>query len=70
MFWLLAAGMRIRPWLEYVPSAANIADLPSRDDYELLGRLGARHVPHVPVVTPGDWQSPLADWIERGARRE
>ena len=44
MFWLLAAGMRIRPWLDYVPSLANIADLPSRDDYELLGRLGARRL--------------------------
>jgi hypothetical protein len=66
MLWLLVAGMRTRPWFEYVPSASNIADLPSRSDYELLERLGARRVYGVPIVGTTDWNAPLADWIERG----
>ena len=68
MFWLLAAGMRLRPWLEYVPSLSNIADLPSRDEYELLDHLGARRIPDPPLPTAADWQAPLEQWIERGAR--
>ena len=44
MLWLLVTGMRTRPYFEYVPSAANIADLPSRGKYELLERLGAHRV--------------------------
>ena len=38
----LAMGMAI--WFEYVPSKANIADLPSRLAFELLLRLGAVRV--------------------------
>ena len=68
MFWLLVAGMRVRPWLEYVPSLANIADLPSRDEYELLDRLGAHRVPDPTLPTAVDWQAPLEHWLERGAR--
>ena len=34
-------GMEISPWFLYVPSKANIADLPSRHDYELLWQRGA-----------------------------
>ena len=29
-------------WFEYVPSAANIADLPSRDELELLRSKGSK----------------------------
>ena len=68
MLWLLVAGMRTRPWFEYVPSLANIADLPSRGKYELLERLGARRVHYVPLVGTVDWNAPLATWIERASR--
>ena len=66
MLWLLVAGMRTRPYLEYVPSLSNIADLPSRGKYELLERLGARRVYDVPLIGTTDWNAPLTDWIERG----
>jgi hypothetical protein len=66
MLWLLVAGMRTRPFFEYVPSLSNIADLPSRASYELLERLGARRVYNVPLVGTTDWNAPLTKWIERG----
>ena len=68
MLWLLVAGMRTRPWFEYVPSLTNIADLPSRGKYELLERLGAQRVHDVPLVGSTDWNAPLAMWIERASR--
>ena len=37
--------MCVDPWLEYVPSEANLADLPSRQDYGLLLAMGAVRVP-------------------------
>ena len=45
---------------------ANIADLPSRGDFELLERLGAWRV-EVPVVGTADWHDPLAQWIDSAA---
>ncbi len=44
---LLAAGLRTAAYFDYVPSAANIADLPSRDEFArvcLTPRIGRR--PH------------------------
>ena len=35
-------GLGASSWFEWVPSKANIADLPSRGDFELLERLGSR----------------------------
>ena len=67
MLWLLVAGMRTRPWFEYCPSLANIADLPSRGKYDLLERLGAHRIYYVPLVGTTDWNAPLADFVERGA---
>ena len=43
-FWVLAARCRISLFLDRVPSPANIADGPSRGDYALLERMGARRV--------------------------
>ena len=34
------AGTRV--WFEYVPSGANIADLPSRGDFDLLAQMGSK----------------------------
>ena len=65
-FHLTTCGMRTHTWLDYVPSLANIADLPSRGDFELLERLGARRV-EVPVVGTADWHGPLAQWIDSAA---
>ena len=47
---------------------ANIADLPSRGDFELLERLGAWRV-EVPVVGTADWHGPLAQWIDSAQKR-
>ena len=65
-FHLTTCGMRTHTWLDYVPSLANIADLPSRGDFELLERLGARRV-EVPVVGTADWHGPLAQRIDSAA---
>ena len=48
---LLQARLRAKVWYEYVASAANIADLPSRGDFSFVRRMMApvggmfRHVP-------------------------
>ena len=39
--WRRAALSKISLWVERVPSASNIADLPSRENYGLLTRMGA-----------------------------
>jgi hypothetical protein len=41
-------------WYDYVPSAANIADLPTRLDAEALLRL-ERLGPRVPLLLPPAW---------------
>ena len=52
-FWALACALEIDVWFEYVRSAANIADWPSRDKFDFVADLGAR------VVDP--WVSPPTD---------
>ena len=70
-FYLQCAGLRASVYFDYVPSKANIADLPSRSAvYELLHELRgiplAAHartdlrVPHV-----GHWAAPLESWVLR-----
>ena len=59
--------MRTHTWLDYVPSLANIADLPSRGDFELLERLGARRVER-PVVGTADWHGHNATSSGGGVR--
>ena len=41
VFQVLAAALSCRVWFEYVPSGANISDLPSRQDLTLLRSMGA-----------------------------
>ena len=44
-FHLALAALHCRAWLEWVPSKANISDLPSRDDdVALLDALDAAHL--------------------------
>ena len=38
-FHAIAAALEANVWFEYVPSAANIADLPSRGEFEKLVEL-------------------------------
>ena len=63
-FHLQAAGLGVGAYFEYVPSKANIADLPSRGSYELLERLGgALEEMEVPAVDT--WAGPLGAWFDR-----
>jgi len=58
--WLLAARMGMALWIERVPSHDNIADDPSRENYDLLKALGAVYwEPVVPreVWEPDAWES-------------
>ena len=44
-FWLAARRYQWQIWLERVESKLNLSDLPSRESYELLAKLGATRVP-------------------------
>jgi len=53
-------------WVEWVPSKANIADFPSRGDFDLLTQLGAEQRPFI-LPTFAAWDEPFAkraDWGE------
>ena len=74
-FHATAAGMGCACYFEYVRSAANVADMPSRVDLSgvewdcgLPGE-GLRSVP-VEAVLPGqrDWADAAADWVLRARR--
>ena len=64
---LLAAGLRTAAYFDYVPSAANIADLPSLDEFALPRTLGAdlieMRVPSHAMLT-----GPLEAWLDEGER--
>ena len=70
-FHLQLAGLSTTAYLEYVPSKANIADLPSREGfYELHAELDGlsvldddAHQLLIPDVA--EWNLPLATWIRR-----
>jgi hypothetical protein len=65
-FHLQLAGLHTDVWLEFVPSLANIADLPSRNEFELLKRLGGQQVA-ITIPPAADWHAPLRGWLERHA---
>ena len=52
--------------VQMVSSKANLADLPSRDEFELLEQLGGRRVP-VSFPPAADWRGPLRHWYTRVA---
>ena len=58
VFHTLCAALGISVWLEYVPSGANISDLPSRDEFALLESMGSASF-SADLVWP-DLQSSLA----------
>ena len=58
--WLKAAAINMGMWIERVPSNDNIADLPSRSDFDLLHRLNAVAVSPVlddSFFEPSAWRS-------------
>jgi len=59
----LGAGISI--WVEWVPSKANIADFPSRGDFDLLTQLGAEQRPFI-LPTFAAWDEPFAKWADWG----
>ena len=60
--WNVGAG--VATWFEYVRSKANVADLPSRYEFELLRELGSEEVDvSLPVID--DWFAPAAEWLRR-----
>ena len=75
VFYLQALGLRTSVYFDYVPSKANIADLPSRGAgaelaAELTGlrRLGS--LPWDPLIVPsvGSWTAPLTSWVRSAER--
>ena len=58
-------GLGVSIWFQWVPSKANIADLPSRNEYEMLRRFGACEVP---VVFPefAAWDGPVGRVLAKG----
>ena len=71
VFYLQVAGLRTSVYFDYVPSKANIADLPSRDafdelEHELRGLHVARALPGgLSVPSFLQWRAPLASWVTR-----
>ena len=47
VFHMFNAGLQARPFWQYVASAANIADMPSRNDFELLMALNSSFMPTI-----------------------
>ena len=71
IFYLQLVSLRTSVYLDYVPSKANIADLPSR---ELFLQLRAELTGFSPSTAPdvllvpdvASWRAPLASWAVRG----
>ena len=63
VFNLFNAGLKARVHFEYVESKANVADLPSRQEFAfLLLRLASRPVPMV-LHNAGTWEGPLRHFL-------
>ena len=63
-FHLQIAALDANVYYEFVPSKCNVADLPSRDDFELLEEQGGRRTA-MNFPTASDWTGPLDVWIRR-----
>jgi hypothetical protein len=62
-FWAIASALGSDVWFEYVPSKANIADAPSRNDCSYVESLGSDRCPF--VCPPIDaWRSPAEAFEE------
>jgi hypothetical protein len=61
---LMVLRMGVAVWFMFVPSRANIADLPSRHRFEMLRELGAEWRDFVfPAFAA--WDEPVEAWLER-----
>ena len=74
IFYLQLVTLRASVYFDFVPSKANIADLPSRRMYtalrrELMGLSVAGGAPD-PLVVPSvaSWRSPLHEWASPSSR--
>ena len=63
-FKAFAFGLGVDSWFQWVPSKANIADLPSRKEYEMLRRFGAEERP---MILPEFemWDEPIRNVLWR-----
>jgi len=68
VFHLFNASLRANVYFEYVESKANIADLPSRGDFELLRAMAAIRIPMI-LPSAEEWARPLRYWLVRSAAR-
>ena len=60
-------GLRAWAYMDYVASAANIADLPSRQEYGLVRALGADVAPgRMSMPTAAQMRGPVEAWLARG----
>ena len=66
IFHMFNAGLRARIYFEYVESKANVADLPSRGDFDYLRSLRALRVP-MRFPLSSEWHAPLRHWISLAA---
>ena len=65
-FAAFSLGLEASSWFEYVPSRANIADQPSRNDFELLRELGSVEAEF--IIPPfAAWDAPAEAWMARAA---
>ena len=71
VFYMQALGLRASVYFDYVASKANIADLPSRREFdklmtELTG-LDVRSTPSAALAVPdvSSWEQPLRSWSDR-----
>ena len=74
IFYLQSVSLRTSVYFEYVPSKANIADLPSRYAFaelraELVGmRMRGRMPDPLTVPSVASWRAPLDTWAEPHSR--
>ena len=75
-FHLMLADLRCKVWLEWVPSKANVADLPSRDEdpplldaVEAAGFSSGFDEVDFDLPPMASWQAPLAAFAAVGAGR-
>lgn len=66
VIWKRAFQMRLSMWVRRVPTAENIGDPPSREDFKLLREIGTFTPPvlHADFCAPGAWAAlTLRNWL-------
>ena len=65
--WCVMLGTRV--WFSWVPSKANISDLPSRCEFALLQELGSDYFPPILPAAGASWTAILAEARTASKRR-